>query len=209
MQIGDIVDFRFTLTAHLGSGGMGKTFRAKDADTGDTVVVKTLREDLIASMDSLSEDRLRSRFRREATLLGAISHPHIPATFRVRPEGVWPYIAMQLIEGKSLGGYLAGNRQPGPAEVASLGLQALEALDATHGDQVLHRDLKPDNIMITNSGWVFLIDFGIALPLADGTTRYTNDWVGTIGYMAPERLNGGSESAASDMYSWGAFFSTK
>ncbi|MFE0592634.1 serine/threonine-protein kinase [Micromonospora echinospora] len=201
MQVGEVVDFRFKLLSLLGRGGMGQTFRAEDLQTGKVVAIKTLLE----SAHPGTEERARKRFRREAIVLGRLRNPHIPEVYEVRPDGEWPYIAMQLIEGVSLRDYLAGNCLPGPPEVASLGIQALDALDDAH-QQVLHRDLTPNNIMITNSGCVFLIDFGIALPLTPDATRYTSEWVGTVGYMAPERLGGGEPDAASDLYSLGCLF---
>src|SRR5207237_10017639 len=196
----------YEIVGPLGAGGMGEVYRAKDMRLGRDVAVKVLHADLSADAE------VRSRFEREARTISALNHPHICTLFDVGREGEVAYLVMELVDGETLAQRLA----QGPlstAEVLRIGAQIADALDRAHRAHVIHRDLKPGNVMLTKSG-AKLMDFGLARPVieekrgpqsqltqsptiaqpltAQGTI------VGTFQYMAPEQLAGHEADARSD-----------
>lgn len=211
MKVGDILNSTYWLRELLGRGGMGRTFKAEFVPDGRLVVVKTPLEELLLAEDPAALTKAKGRFQRESRLLQRVEHPNIPKVYDVDKAKGWPYFVMQFINGISLDKYLRKSRAPRSEEVAALGVQVVRALAASHKAGVVHRDLKPENIMIAHSGWVYLIDFGIALTVGDDPTRYTNVRVGSDGYMAPERIRTEAgltdkDLALSDLYSLGCVF---
>jgi serine/threonine-protein kinase len=205
---GDILDDTYVLRRPLGEGGMGRTFLAEDVRSAQPetwVVVKTLKEEQLQTITDEARTRALGRFRRESLMLRGIHHGNIPNVFAVNEFRGLPYFVMQYINGTSLSDYLLNNHPPRREEAAALGIQVTRALSATHAAGVVHRDLTPGNIMITHRGWVYLIDFGIALPLDGDPTRYTGSFVGTPGYVAPERIAHPEKRALppADLYSLG------
>ncbi|MGB3439009.1 MAG: protein kinase [Actinophytocola sp.] len=178
----------------LGRGGMGEVHRAFDTEHERQVALKRL--------PATASAEFRARFRREAKLVAALNEPHvIPIHAHGEIDGRL-YLDMALIDGPDLKRVLADGPLPPARAVEILG-QVATALDAAHAAGVLHRDVKPANVLLDADGSAYLADFGIARPLADDATLLTNtgDYIGTLDYMAPERLMRGDVDAASDVYS--------
>jgi len=178
----------------LGRGGMGEVHRAYDTSNDRHVALKRL--------PGFAEAEFRARFRREAKLVAALDEPHVvPINDHGEIDGQL-YLDMALIDGPDLKRVLADGPLS-PARTIEILTQVAGALDAAHAAGVLHRDVKPANILLDEAGNAYLADFGIARPLADDVTKLTNtgDYVGTLDYMAPERLMRGDVDAASDVYS--------
>ncbi|HVP38098.1 MAG TPA: protein kinase [Candidatus Saccharimonadales bacterium] len=199
----------YRILAPLGAGGMGEVYRAHDARLGRDVAIKVLPPHLAATPET------RARFEREARTISQLSHPHICTLFDVGREGDTDYLVMELLEGETLAHRL--ERGPLPvAEVLRLGGQVAEALDQAHRAGVVHRDLKPGNVMLTKSG-AKLMDFGLAraaglAPVAGGLTESptvsrpltaAGTIVGTFQYMAPEQLEGKEADARADIWALG------
>jgi eukaryotic-like serine/threonine-protein kinase len=173
----------------LGSGGMGEVYRARDSRLGREVAVKTLPSAVAADPDRLK------RLRREAQAIAALNHPHICQLYDVGPD----YLVLEYVQGRPLAGPLA------PDEAMRLAQQIASALEAAHRHGILHRDLKPGNVIVTADGSAKLLDFGIAKLMGGGDATRTVDGVpGTLAYMSPEHADGGTVDARSDIFSFGA-----
>ncbi len=186
---------RYRVLSLLGRGGMGVVWKAEDRVLGRTVAIKFLPPEQAKSELS------RRRFLREARAAANLTHPGLAAVYDVGEHDGEPYIAMQVVEGRTVGQRL--KQQPyAPAEAVRVALLAAHVIDYAHAQGVIHRDVKPGNIMVTNEGAIVLLDFGVALRSMD-TSRIsrTGELVGTIGYMAPEVITGEDASAQSDIYS--------
>ena len=186
---------RYTIAEQLGAGGMGEVYLAHDADLGRSVAIKLIQ--------SAADDEItRRRFFREARAVAALNHPNIITIYEVgKHEGV-PFIAMEYVEGASLGERLrSGDISAG--EAVDIVAQVLDGLEHAHGAGVVHRDIKPDNILIGADGRARLLDFGLA-KVRD-TSRLTSDGtaVGTLAYMSPEQVRGEEVDARSDLFSVG------
>jgi len=205
----------YEILSPLGAGGMGEVYRAKDTRLGREVAVKVLPQHLSASPE------VRARFEREARTVSSLNHPNICTLFDVGREGETDYLVMELIEGETLSTRLTKGPLP-MAETLRIGSEVADALDRAHRAGVIHRDLKPGNVMLTKSG-AKLMDFGLARatgmagangsgvsvealtqsptvahPLtAEGTI------VGTFQYMSPEQLEGKEADARSDVWALG------
>src|SRR5678815_2285958 len=202
----------YRVTSQLGQGGMGVVYLAEDINIGRRVVLKLLKADLA------SDPRMEERFHREARACAAVTHPNITTIFEVnRHEGSW-YICMEFIEGETLRAIL-GRRGALPlAEAVRIAACAADALGAAHDIGIVHRDMKPENIMITTTGQVKVLDFGLAaftdslrqpLDIAMMDTaaeRLTSHGVaiGTLHYMSPEQSTGKTVTPAADVFSLGA-----
>ncbi|MGE5177922.1 MAG: protein kinase domain-containing protein [Bacteroidota bacterium] len=193
---------RYRILEPLGSGGVGEVYRARDERLGRDVALKVLRAD---STDAAARERLR----REARTLSQLNHPGISTVHDVESaEGV-DFIVMELVTGETLGARLA--RGPlSEAEARAYGAEMADALAAAHERGVVHRDLKPGNVMIDERGRLKLLDFGLALyrPAVVGSAESTADalsgaLVGTLPYMAPEQLLGRALDPRADLYSLG------
>jgi serine/threonine protein kinase len=185
---------RFQTVAELGTGAMGAVYRAYDDVLRRAVAIKTLH--------AHRDVELRERFLREARAIGAVHHPHILAIYSAGTEGETPYLIMELAPG----GSLRDRIKAGPVAadtVRQLGIQIARALAAAHAANMLHRDVKPANILCTQDGVWKLADFGIA-RLPDSTLTITGQFLGSPSYAAPESLRAGEFSPASDVYGLGA-----
>ena len=200
----------YEIGAPLGAGGMGEVYRARDTRLSREVAVKVLPQHLSR------EPEVRARFEREARAISSLNHPHICVLHDVGRDGDTDYLVMELVEGETLSARLAKGALP-LAEVVRLGAQVAEALARAHRAGVVHRDLKPGNIMVTKAG-AKLMDFGLARtsPLAfahreDATQAPTEPSpitaegriVGTVQYMAPEQFEGREADARSDIWALG------
>jgi Tol biopolymer transport system component len=205
----------YRIVAPLGAGGMGEVYRAHDSRLGRNVAIKVLPRHLAASPE------IRARFEREARTISQLNHPHICTIHDVGHHDGTDYLVLELIEGETL----AARLQKGPlpaAEVLTLGRQIADALDRAHRAGVVHRDLKPGNVMLTRSG-AKLMDFGLARgtgpaggsssgsvlatmthsPTAVAPLTAEGTIVGTFQYMAPEQLEGKEADARSDLWALG------
>ncbi len=195
----------FTLLEPLGEGGMGTVYRAHDPRLGRDVAVKLLRADQV-------DEASRERFRREARAASALSHPNIVTVFDVgeAPNG-W-FIAMELVQGESLAAWRTAS--PGVARLTDALAQCALALAAAHEAGIVHRDVKPENVMVRGDGYVKLLDFGLARLVdaerAGTTTRQRESdltspglVIGTLRYLSPEQASGESIGPPSDVFSLG------
>jgi serine/threonine protein kinase len=210
MKPGDVLEDRYELAKLVGKGGMAEVWEARDLQVQRNVAVKFLRPDQdpagILDEDAWFENltALRGRFRREGTLLGRLRHPSIPELFSHGSHGADPYIVMRLIEGVSLHHFLE-RHNPTVAVAAAIAAQAADALTHVHSLPVVHRDIKPYNLLIEQNGTVVLIDFGIAKPVGRHATAYTRQGstVGSRGYQAPEQILERQVTPKTDLYALG------
>ncbi|XMN06991.1 protein kinase domain-containing protein [Streptomyces griseobrunneus] len=193
---------RYRLGEVLGRGGMGKVWRAHDEVLHRTVAVKELTAGLyVAEADRLV---LHARTQKEARAAARITHPGVVTVHDVIEYDKRPWIVMQYVDGPSLADQAKESGEIAPREAARIGLHVLSALRAAHGAGVLHRDVKPGNVLLARDGQVLLTDFGIAAIEGDSTITRTGELVGSIDYLAPERVRGGDPGPASDLWSLGA-----
>jgi DNA-binding winged helix-turn-helix (wHTH) protein len=178
----------------LGSGGMGVVYRAEDLQLGREVALKFLAREYAQDASA------RERFQREARAASALNHPNVCTVYGVEEFGGQPVISMELVEGETLSCLLAKGPLP-QAQTRSLALQALAALEAAHRKGVVHRDLKPGNLMVTSCG-LKVLDFGIA-KMGRASVTEKGDVLGTPDYMSPEQVRGAPTDARSDIYSFG------
>ncbi|WP_433548808.1 serine/threonine-protein kinase [Streptomyces sp. CA-294286] len=198
---------RYRVIEQLGRGGMGVVWRAVDEVLGREVAVKELRAYNDASAPELAD--LRVRMQREARAAARVRHPGVVAVHDVADHEGRPVIVMELVDGPSLDAVLTEKGLLDPHEAAALGARVLEALGAAHRVGVLHRDVKPGNILLDESGRIVLTDFGIAAmdDPGDGSTTHltrSGELVGSLDYLAPERAQGQEPGPASDVWALGA-----
>ena len=189
---------RYHLEELIAIGGMGEVWRAMDQALGRYVAVKLLRPEY------LHDEVTLLRFRAEAQHAGLLNHPGIAQVYDYQdasPERS-AYLVMELVDGPSLAGVLAGGRLD-PRRTADVLAQAAAALHAAHAAGVLHRDIKPGNLLLASDGRVKVTDFGIAQSSRTGHLTRTGALIGTTGYLAPERVSGRSATVASDLYALG------
>ncbi|MFI6510753.1 protein kinase [Streptosporangium sp. NPDC050855] len=192
---------RYHLLEAIGRGGMGIVWRAHDELLDREVAIKEVRY-----ADTLGEDSqedFNRRTKREARAAGRLTHPNVVVVHDVVEEDGRPWIVMQLVESRSLGKVLRQDGPLPPQRVAEIGLQVLEALRAAHAQGVLHRDVKPENVLLADDGRVVLTDFGIATLEAETALTMTGI-AGTPAFIPPERIKGGSAQRESDLWSLGA-----
>ncbi|GGP76999.1 hypothetical protein GCM10010140_01080 [Streptosporangium pseudovulgare] len=192
---------RYHLLEPIGRGGMGIVWRAHDELLDREVAVKEVRY-----ADTLGEDNQENfnrRTKREARAAGRLTHPNVVVVHDVVEEDGRPWIVMQLVESRALGKVLRQDGPLPPERVAEIGLQVLDALRAAHAQGVLHRDVKPENVLLADDGRVVLTDFGIATLEAETALTMTGI-AGTPAFIAPERIKGGSAQRESDLWSLGA-----
>jgi tRNA A-37 threonylcarbamoyl transferase component Bud32 len=206
-EAGRLLAGRYRVVAQLGRGGMGVVWRAVDEVLGREVAVKELRTYTDADGPELAD--LRLRMQREARAAARVRHPGVVAVHDVTEVDGRPLIVMELVDGPSLDAVLRERGPLDPREAAGIGAKVMDALAAAHEAGVLHRDVKPGNILLDRSGRVLLTDFGIATmdDPGDGSatslTR-TGHLVGSLDYMAPERAQGADPGPASDVWALGA-----
>lgn len=190
----------FQINERIGEGGMGTVYKATDLHLNRTVAIKMLHPFLVSNPDSFK------RFRNEAHLSARISHPNVATLFNFQASEGTHFIIMEYVKGQALEDVLKLQGQLPEEEAAKIMLQVLEGLGAAHELGIMHRDLKPGNIMITHRGFVKLMDFGIAR--LENTERMTrqNSVIGTLEYLSPELVKGGAPSKASDLYAVGVMF---
>ncbi|MEV6860815.1 protein kinase [Streptosporangium subroseum] len=192
---------RYHLLEAIGRGGMGIVWRAHDEFLDREVAIKEVRY-----ADMLGEDNqedFNRRTKREARAAGRLTHPNVVVVHDVVEEDGRPWIVMQLVESRSLGKVMRQDGPLSPKRVAEIGLQLLDALRAAHAQGVLHRDVKPENVLLADDGRVVLTDFGIATLEAETALTMTGI-AGTPAFIPPERIKGATAQRESDLWSLGA-----
>jgi len=192
---------RYRLGDVLGRGGMGTVWRAKDETLGRTVAVKELR--FPSSIDEDEKRRLITRTLREAKAIARIRNNGAVTVFDVVDEDNRPWIVMELVEGKSLAEVIREDGLLTPKRAAEVGLAILDVLRSAHREGILHRDVKPSNVLISDDGRVVLTDFGIAQVEGDPSITSTGMLVGAPSYISPERARGHKPGPAADLWSLG------
>ncbi|MFI6741751.1 serine/threonine-protein kinase [Nonomuraea sp. NPDC050451] len=194
---------RYSLMSQLGQGGMGTVWLAVDELLRQQVAVKEVR--LPADLDEASRAELTERTLREARAAARLrSHPSIVTVHDVVMDSGRPWIVMELVHGRSLDRIVREDGPLPPAQTAMVGRHVLDALAAAHAMGVLHRDVKPGNVLLTQDGRVLLTDFGIATVVGDAALTQTGLLNGSPGYIAPERLRGEADGPEADLWSLGA-----
>ncbi|MFE9766961.1 protein kinase [Streptomyces sp. NPDC005808] len=192
---------RYRLGDVLGRGGMGTVWRAEDETLGRTVAVKELR--FPSSIDEDEKRRLITRTLREAKAIARIRNNSAVTVFDVVDEDNRPWIVMELVEGKSLAEVIREDGVLTPTRAAEVGLAILDVLRSAHRQGILHRDVKPSNVLISDDGRVVLTDFGIAQVEGDPSITSTGMLVGAPSYISPERARGHKPGPAADLWSLG------
>jgi beta-lactam-binding protein with PASTA domain/predicted Ser/Thr protein kinase len=193
---------RYEIGETLGYGGMAEVHRGRDVRLGREVAVKVLRADLAR------DPSFQARFRREAQAAASLNHPAIVAVYDTGEEDVYgnqPYIVMEYVEGRTLRDVLKIEGRLMPRRAMEIVADVCAALDFSHRNGIIHRDVKPGNVMITRTGAVKVMDFGIARAVADNaaTVTQTAAVIGTAQYLSPEQARGENVDARSDVYSTG------
>lgn len=199
---GQLVAGRYRLTDSIGSGGMGRVWRAHDEVLHRKVAVKELTAALYVSESD--QHVLLARTRAEARAAARINHSAVVTVHDVLEHDGRPWIVMELVEGESLADAVKERGRIEPREAARIGLWVLRALRAAHTAGVLHRDVKPGNVLLGRDSRVLLTDFGIAQIEGDSTITRTGEVVGSVDYLAPERIRGHDPGPASDLWALGA-----
>ena len=194
----------YRVTAKLGSGGMGVVYRARDERLERDVALKVL------PAETLADEVARKRFRKEALALSKLNHPNIATIYDFDTQDGVDFLVMEYVEGMTLSEKLSNGSLP-EEEVTKLGRQVADALEEAHEHGVIHRDLKPGNVMVTSKGQAKVLDFGLAKlvrPVTDTATTESSSAMpaaaGTLPYMAPEQLQGRQVDARTDICALGA-----
>ena len=191
-----VLSGRYRLCERLGSGGMGEVWEAEDAVLGRRVALKLVKD------AHLRDDTVLPRFRREAQSAAGLTHPNLATVFDYGETDESVYLVMELLRGETLGERLQRGPLP-PDEAATVVAEAADGLAAAHRSGIVHRDVKPSNLMLTPGG-VKVMDFGIATSLGGETITATGLVVGTASYLAPERVRGEKSGPEADVYGLGA-----
>jgi serine/threonine-protein kinase len=196
-DIGRLVDGRYRLSEVIGTGGMATVHRAYDTKLGRFVAVKLLRREAIKDSD------IAMRFRREALAATVLRHPNIIACLETGTDDGQPFLVMELIEGEDLAARLRRDGRLAPTDAARIGLDIARALGVAHIRGIVHRDVKPGNIVLARDGRAMITDFGIARLFADAEGAVPGTTLGSVHYFSPEQATGATTTPASDIYSLG------
>lgn len=195
VSIGTIIGDRYEILEKVGSGGMADVFRAKCHRLNRYVAIKILKQDY-------SEDtKFVTKFRGEAQAIAGISHPNIVGIYDVGEENGMYYIVMELVDGITLKKYIEEKGKLSVKEAVGIALQIANGLEAAHSNHIIHRDIKPQNILIARDGTAKVTDFGIAKAASSNTI--TANAMGSVHYISPEQARGGYSDEKSDIYSLG------
>ena len=194
--LGTTLDDRYEIQEIIGSGGMAVVYKATDNRLHRSVAVKILRDELAA------DEEFRRRFQTEAQAVAMLSHPNIVSVYDVSHSESVEYIVMELIEGVTLMQYMQKKGALGWKEALHFSVQISKALEHAHSKGIVHRDIKPQNIMIIRDGSIKVADFGIA-ALESTQEQRSSQTVGSVHYIAPEQARGEQPDTRSDIYSLG------
>jgi serine/threonine protein kinase len=197
LSVQELAGGRYRTEEVLGRGGMASVYLARDGELDRPVAVKVLAEHLADTPG------FRERFLREAKLAAQLSHPNIVQVFDVGEEEGRPFIVMECVEGSTLADEVKHRGPLGPAEVVDLALQICGGLEHAHAAGLVHRDIKPQNLLLRPDGTVKIADFGIARAAETTKLTQAGSVVGTAAYLSPEQALGEEVTAAADIYSLG------
>ncbi len=187
----------YKILGKIGEGGMGRVFKALDIQSKQRVALKVLREELLESADN------KKRFDSECQILETLEHPNIVRVFEVSESGYQGYIAMELLEGGTLRRYIRENHPLSEKSVANFLLQICSGLAVIHKKEIIHRDLKTNNIMLDSDGNIRIMDFGLSKAPIVSTMTNLGTAMGTLAYVAPEQITGLQIDKRSDYFSLG------
>src|SRR3954463_5142578 len=196
-EIGQVLGGRYRLRRPLRPGGGGATSRATATGLGRDVALKLLRPEYLRDPD------FASRFRQEAQAAASLSHPNVVTVYDYGADPSGPFIVMELVDGEDLATILRRSGALPPRQAARIGSAVGRALAAAHVNGLIHRDVKPGNILIGRDGRVKVADFGIARAVAEAEMTLPGMTLGSVHYFSPEQARGESATAASDVYSLG------
>jgi eukaryotic-like serine/threonine-protein kinase len=188
---------RYRVEARIGAGGMAEVYRGFDPVLHRTVAIKVLLPQFARDAGFVA------RFRREAQAAARLNQPTIVGVYDTGSDGDRQYIVMEFVEGRTLAEFLASGRRPTLVQAVELTRKIAEALASAHAQGIVHRDIKPGNVMVTRDGFVKVMDFGIARMQTDVTAPQTSSVIGTPTYLSPEQAQGQAVDARSDIYSLG------
>ena len=188
---------RYRLDSRIATGGMGEVWRASDTRLGRTVAVKLLKAEYA------DDATFRTRFNTEAQHAAALHHPGVAAVYDYGGSDATPYLVMELVDGQPLSALIAPDRPMDPDAVRDLMAQAADAIGAAHAAGIVHRDVKPANLLVTPDRRIKITDFGIARAAEGMALTQTGQVMGTPQYLSPEQAQGGTATPASDVYSLG------
>ena len=195
--LGDVLGGRYRLVELLGQGGMATIYRATDAQLGREVAVKVLHPEYGR------DPAFVARFKQEAQSAASLSHPNIVGVYDFGTDADGPYIVMELVDGEDVATLLARNGPLPPRQAARLAAEVAHALAAAHARGIVHRDVKPGNVLVSSDGRVKVTDFGIARAWADARLTLPGVTLGSVHYFSPEQALGEQATEASDIYSLG------
>lgn len=197
-MIGDLLGNRYEIISQLGGGGMALVYKARDTLLNRPVTVKILRPEYT------SDEEFVSRFRKEAQAVAKLSHPNIVSVYDVGQEGNTHYIVMEYVEGRNLKQIIKEQGKLPVSQAIDIAEQICSGLQDAHEHGIVHRDIKPHNILVTDNGRIKVTDFGIAQIMSSITVTNSNTIIGSVHYFSPEQAKGGVTGAKSDIYSVGA-----
>ena len=194
---GKLLGSRYEIIEKIGNGGMATVYKAKDLVLKRYVAVKILREEYT------TDNEFIKRFNTEAESAASLTHPNIVSVYDVGKEGNLYYIVMELIKGKTLKEIIVEDGRMGWKWSVKIAKQIAQALETAHRNNIIHRDIKPHNIIITEDGTAKVTDFGIAKAVSNSTITAFGTTIGSVHYFSPEHARGGYTDAKSDLYSLG------
>lgn len=197
MDIGKSLGGRYKVVRHLGTGGMANVYLGHDLILDRDVAIKVLRFDF-----RNNEDALR-RFQREALSATQLIHPNVVGVYDVDEEDGLNYIVMEYVEGYDLKQYISENGMTAPEKAVHIMKQVLSAMALAHRNRIIHRDIKPQNLLIAPDDTIKVTDFGIAVALSETSLTQTNTLLGSVHYLSPEQARGGMATAKTDIYALG------
>ncbi|MFJ7735282.1 Stk1 family PASTA domain-containing Ser/Thr kinase [Lysinibacillus sp. NPDC097287] len=197
MLVGKRISDRYKIIELIGGGGMSNVYLAHDVILNRDVAIKVLRYDFT------NEDELHRRFQREALSATSLTHPNIVTIYDVGDDGDLHYIVMEYVQGKTLKQYIQEFAPISPARSVHIMRQLTSAIADAHENHIIHRDIKPQNILMDGEGNVKITDFGIAITLSSTSFTQTNSVLGTVHYLSPEQARGGTATNKSDIYALG------
>ncbi len=196
-MIGKVLGGRYEIIGKLGGGGMAVVYKGRDTLLNRMVTVKVLREQFASDQDFVR------RFKREAQAVASLSHPNIVSIYDVGQQDNAHYLVIEFVEGATLKEYIREHAPLDLEDAVNIAIQICDALEHAHENNIIHRDIKPQNILLTPSGRVKVTDFGIARASTAATVTYTGSIVGSVHYLSPEQAKGETADEKSDIYAAG------
>nr|MCR4802698.1 protein kinase [Lachnospiraceae bacterium] len=195
IRTGMFINDRYEIIDKVGSGGMADVYKAKDHRLNRFVAVKILKAEFS------NDVKFVEKFRAEAQAAAGLSHPNVVNVYDVGDENDMYYIVMELVEGITLKSFIERKGKLGVKEAVGIAIQIAQGMEAAHSNHIVHRDIKPQNIIISREGKVKVTDFGIAKAISSDTV--TSNAMGSVHYLSPEQARGGFSDEKSDIYSLG------